>query len=228
MKKTWITLFALLFVLPAAAQEFNLGADLMSRYVWRGTDFGDSFSIQPTLAFSQGGLEVGTWASYAVSPEAADVNEHDLWIGYGIETASGTFGFGVTDYYFPNAGIQFFDFSDNGEGAHWIEPYLSYTGPASFPVSLYAGYFVYNDPDNSLYLEASIPFKVDGVDLAFTTGASGGQSALYGTDKFGIVQVALAASKSVKLTEQFALPLSVSYIVNPYMEKSYLVFGVSF
>lgn len=209
---------------PASAQEFSLGADVVSRYIWRGTDFGESASIQPALAVASGGFEVGTWASYAVNPESAGANEHDIWIGY----TAGPLSFGVTDYYFPNAGVGFFDLSGDGDGAHWIEPYVALTGPESFPLTFFAGYFAHNDPDNSVYLNASYPFSVDGVDLSMGVGASPGKSALYGTDKFGVIDVTLAASKSVPLTDSFALPLSVAYILNPYAETSYLVFGLSF
>ena len=156
------------------------------------------------------------------------MNEHDLWVSYGIATAGGTFTLGVTDYYFPNAGIPFFDFSDGGDGAHWIEPFVGYEGPASFPISLFAGVFAYNDPDHSIYLEASYPFAVDGISLALTAGASAGESALYGTSGFGVVNLGLTASKEVKITDTFALPVNVGYIVNPDMERSYLVFGFSF
>lgn len=211
-------------VMPAAAQDFSLGADIVSRYVWRGSDFGESASIQPALSVSAEGFEVGTWASYAMNPESAGDNEHDIWVGY----TTGPLSFGVTDYYFPNAGVDFFNFKGHGEGAHIIEPYVSLTGPASFPVTVYAGYFAHNDPDNSVYLNASIPFAVDGVDFSFGMGASAIESALYGTDGFGVIDVTLAASKSVPLTDSFALPLSVAYILNPYAEKSFLVFGLSF
>ena len=63
---------------PVLAQELSLGADMVSRYVWRGTDFGQSASIQPDLAYTFGGFEIGTWASYAVNPAASGVNDHDI------------------------------------------------------------------------------------------------------------------------------------------------------
>lgn len=209
------------------AQSFSLGTDIVSRYIWRGTDFGESASIQPALTFSAGGFEIGAWASYAFSPEAADVNENDLWFGYTVETENaGSFSFGVTDYYFPAPGApDFFDYSGDGEGAHWIEPYTSYTGPESFPVTLYGAMFAHNDPDNSVYLEASIPVKVDGVELGLTAGAVGGKSVFYGTDGFAFVNLGLAATKAITLSEQFALPVSVAYILNPDQERSFLVIG---
>ena len=232
--------FALSWSLPASAQEFSFGADIVSRYVWRGVDFGESASVQPALTFSSGGLEIGTWASYATNPGSAGANEHDLWIGY----SAGAFSVGITDYYFPNAEaahdehdhdhdedeepeiIGFFDFSGDGEGGHWIEPYVSFNGTDSFPVTLYAAYMAHNDVDNSLYLNASVPFAVGGIDMSFGIGASAGESGFYGTEGFGIVDMALGASKSIPITDKFELPVSVSYILNPTDEKSFLVFGI--
>ena len=215
--------FALSWSLPASAQEFSFGADIVSRYVFRGIDFGESVSIQPSLAYSSGGLEIGTWASYATNPGSADVNEHDLWIGY----SAGAFSVGITDYYFPNGGVAFSDFSGDGEGAHWIEPYASFGGTDSFPVTLYAAYMAHNDVDNSLYLNASMPFAVGGMEMSFGIGASAGESALYLTEGFSIIDMVLGASKSIPITDNFELPVSVSYILNPTEDKSFLVFGIS-
>lgn len=227
IKRTSLLMWVgLLLASPLHAQEFSLGADVVSRYVWRGTDFGESASIQPSLAFSKGGFEIGTWASYAVNPESAGANEHDLWIGYSIASESGTFSLGATDYYFPNAGVEFFDFSDDG-GAHQIEPYVSYSGPETFPISLWASIFAHNEPDNSVYLEASYPFSLDGTDLGLTVGVVPMESAFYGTTGAAIVNLGLSASRSIPFSDSFSLPISVSYILNPDMETSFLVFGVS-
>lgn len=209
--------------IPAAqGQTINLGADIMSRYVWRGADFGESMSIQPSLSFSSGGLTVGSWGAYAVNPESSGANEHDLYASYAIETSGGTVALGVTDYYFPNSGA-FFDF----DGAHQIEPSLSYSGPESFPISLYGGVFVHNEPDNSVYLEASYPFSIESVDLSVIVGGTPAESGFYGTDSAGIINTSLSASRSIPITDSFSLPVSVSYILNPYAEKTFFVFGVS-
>lgn len=208
----------------ALAQTFNLGADIVSRYIWRGADYGESASVQPALSVSSGGFEVGTWASYAMNPEGAFANEHDLWLSY----TAGPITFGVTDYYFPNAGFDFFDFDGDGEGAHLIEPFMSGSGPASFPFTFFAGYFAHNDPDKSVYLNVGYPFAIDGVDLSFGIGASATESALYGTDGFGIIELNLAASKSIPVTDGFSLPINVAYVLNPYAERSFLVVGLSF
>lgn len=214
----------LITTFPAAAQHFSVGADVVSRYVWRGADYGESASVQPALSFSVEGFEVGTWASYAMNPEGAFANEHDLWLSY----TTGPLTLGLTDYYFPNAGFDFFDFDGDGEGAHLIEPFVSLSGPAQFPITFFAGYFAHNDPDDSIYLNAGYPFAIDGVDLTFAVGASAGESALYGTDGFGIIELNLAASRSIPITDGFALPINVAYVLNPYAERSFLVVGLSF
>ena len=209
-------------------QTISVGADAVSRYVWRGTDFGESLSIQPAVAVATGGFEFGSWASYGANPESAGVNEHDLWIGYTFETkSSGSFSVGVTDYYFPApGGAGFFNFDGDGAGAHWIEPYGSYTGPEEFPITLYGAMFVHNDPDNSLYLETSYPVALDGAELGLMLGAVAGESGFYGTDGFALVNVGIAVSKSIKLNDSIELPVSVSYILNPDNERTFLVFGL--
>ena len=209
------------------AQSFSLGTDLVSRYVWRGADFGESASFQPSLAFDAHGFEVGTWASYSISPDGAGANEHDVWVSYTIEAGrSGSFSLGVTDYYFPAPdGSDFFDFSGDGTGSHWVEPFVRYTGPASFPITLHGAVFVHNDPDHSVYLEAGLPVRVDGVVLGLTAGVVANKSTFYATEGFALVNLGLSATKEIALSEQFTLPVSVAYILNPDQERSFLVIG---
>lgn len=219
---TLVLVALLVLPLTTVAQSFSIGSDLVSRYVWRGTDFGESLSIQPTLEFASGDLAVGTWASYSIAADGSGANEHDIYVSY----TAGPFSFGVTDYYFPGpGGTGFFEFDDGGDGAHWIEPFVSFAPTESF--SLWASVFAYNDPDNSIYLEGSYAFDVQDVSLGLTAGIVPGESAFYGTTDFALVNLGLSASKGVAITEQFSLPISVSYIINPDAERTFLVFGIS-
>lgn len=219
--------------LSAANAQVSFGADVVSRYIWRGIDFGESVSIQPALSFSTGGFEMGSWASYAISPLSSDVNEHDLWASYSVDLGEGALSLMVTDYYFPNAGFGFFDFDGvEGDtvsgGGHWIEPAISYAGGESFPLSLLVGTFVHNDPYNSIYFEAGYPLSVSDVGLDLLVAGTAGKSALYGATGAGLLAVGVTATKEVPLTAQFSLPLSVSYILNPTAERTYLILGFSF
>ena len=212
-----------------ASAQISLGADIVSRYIWRGTDFGESASIQPTLAYGSGNLEIGTWASYSISFDGARANEHDLYLTYTIPVGeSGSLDLGITDYYFPAPrSAKLFNFDGDGGGAHLLELVAGFTGKDSFPISVYAAYMAHNDPDGSLYIESNYPASVGDVDVGLTLALVRGKSALYGVDGSSIVSMGLSASKDLSITEQFSLPLSVAWIVNPTAERSFLVFGIS-
>lgn len=222
------------------AQSVSVGADVVNRYVWRGADFGNAAAIQPDLSFSQGGFTIGSWGSYSLSPGASGSNEHDLYASYSFETnGSGTFSIGVTDYYFPSGdnpltsateeSPDFFNYDSDGDGAHTIEPNLGYSGPDSFPISVYAAINAYNDPDNAVWLEASYPFSVQDVDLSVAIGGTPSDDGGFytGDDQAGITKASLSASKSIEITDGFSLPIMASYYLNPYNEASYFVFGLS-
>lgn len=210
------------------AQDVGLGADVVNRYVWRGIDFGNSASIQPHIEFTTGGFTLGTWASYAISPvennltSSIGATEHDIYVGYSF----GAVSIGVTDYYFPT-GSKFFNFENDGGGSHFVEPNISITGGESFPFTFYGAFNAYNDPDYSIYLEASIPFTVGETELGFTLGAVPQESAYYGTSSVGIININLSAARDLPISEIFSLPLFATYILNPYAEQSYLLFGFS-
>ena len=209
-----------------SAQSFSVGADFMSRYVWRGVDFGESFSIQPTLEFGAGNFSIGSWASYSIAADGSGANEHDLYFSFGL----GPVTLGMTDYYFPGPGTtNFFDFSNGGDGAHFFEVNASVGGTDDFPLSLSANVFVHNEPDNSVYIEASYPFSVEDVDLGVSLGIVPQESAFYGTSNFGVTVLGLTATKEIAITESFSLPVTVMYVVNPTpgVERSFLVFGFS-
>ena len=83
-----------LSAIPADA-GVGFGADVVNRYVWRGTDFGNAVTVQPGMSISHGNIEVGAWSSWAISGGGA--NENDLYASF----SSGPIGITLTDYYFP-------------------------------------------------------------------------------------------------------------------------------
>ena len=99
---------AMIATIPAAAQdkvEAEVGADLVSGYIWRGQDLGN-VSIQPSLSLAYKGFSLSAWGSAGF--EKSDTKELDLTLGYGI----GGFSVSVTDYWF-NGGPGYFHY-----GAH--------------------------------------------------------------------------------------------------------------
>ncbi len=208
----------------AAAQSASIGADVVSRYVWRGVDFGQSMAVQPSLALGYGGLEAGAWGSYSISASGAEANENDLWIAYTLETASGaSFSLGLTDYHFPSPGSDGF----RERSAHTAEASLAFSGPESFPLSLFVGLIV--DDDKPLYIEAGLPLgAVEGIDLGVHAGMVSAASEFYGTDGAAMVNLGVTAGKDWEITDSFTLPVGVAWVVNLDQDRAHLVFSASF
>ena len=219
--------------------SLNAGADIVSRYIWRGLNVNDAINIQPALSLSVSGFSFGFWGSYSLSNNSSEDiygQELDTWIGYNYAFENGmSIGAIVTDYYFANAGIKWGNFNNyddpNGPGAHTIETGLLLRGPNSFPLSLSGYILVYNNAGNNTYFQMDYPVTVAEVPLNFFIGAAGGSEedpGYYGTEKFNVTNIGVKATKSVKITEDYSLPVSVTFLINPRAEISYLVFGLTF
>ena len=190
-----------LLVLSMLYGEVTIGADVVSRYVWRGTDFGNAAAVQPGIETAVGPVTLGAWGSWSISPGPADAsgNECDLY----ASTTVGPVGLTLTDYFFPvyagtdsllNVDIHVFELS---------------AGADVGPVSILAAANVSGDDDNSTYLELTYG--------AFSLGLGNGA---YSTDgEFAPVSLGISASRD---------NFSASYIINPDQETSFLVFGVNF
>lgn len=82
----------------------------------------------------------------------------------------------------------------------------------------------------STYIEAGYDFSVKGVDLTASLGVTP-WTGLYhreGTNGFDVSSVSLKASKEIKVTDSFDLPLFVQCIFSPNQDNVYLVVGMSF
>ncbi len=226
-KLFWYSIVGLIFLIavPTSAQV-SVGVEILSRYVWRGTDYGNSPSFQPSVTLTAGNFKIGTWGAYSFAGSGTPFAEHDLWASLEVTLPVGTIGVIVTDYYYPSAGIEYFNYRGEGRGAHTFEIGATYSGTESFPLGFKTLFNVHNDPDHSVYLEVSYPVNVEGVRALFFGGAALKKSTWYGTARAAIVNVGVTLGRQVKVTEAFSLPLSASFILNPEAEQSYLIVGV--
>ena len=55
--------------------EANVGADLVSSYIWRGQDLGNA-SIQPSISLSYKGISLSAWCTAGLA--WSDTREFDL------------------------------------------------------------------------------------------------------------------------------------------------------
>ena len=104
-KFTLLTVIALMSTNISYSQDF--GADLVSSYVWRGTQFGSGAHIQPYMELGSGNFTAGVWGSFPTSAKGGG-NELDLYLGYDFGPVALT----VTNYTFTGEGGNYAD----GEG----------------------------------------------------------------------------------------------------------------
>lgn len=230
------------------AQELSGGADIMSRYIWRGRDFGNSLSIQPTLEYSYSNFTIGTWGAFSIN---ADVfQEHDIYLSYSFMDM---FSVGVTDYFFPAFPVdniaynnKYFDYGEETTG-HYLEANFGFDGTKSFPISISANVFFYgadvellempnpDDPENpivtrgdkiySTYIELGYSNALGEIDYDIFAGFTPNSGESLYSDDAGLVNLGITVKKEVKISESFSLPVQTSFITNPAQENIYFVFG---
>jgi len=229
MKK--IVLFAMGLVLSSTtlAQdkvETTIKADFVSEYIWRGLKSGD-VAVQPTFGVGFKGLSLTAWGSYGLSNKD-DMKEFDLTLAY----STGGFNIGITDYWFsegldPDA--RYFKYDAHGTN-HLFEANIGYDfGPVA--LQWYTN-FAGNDGLNksgkraySSYFEASVPFRLVTVDWSATAGAVPYATTTYGTTGFAVTNLTLRATKDIKVSKSFSIPIFGQVTANPCAQKAYLVFG---
>jgi len=219
--------------------KLNLGADIVSRYIWRGSDYGKSPSVQPSLSISIANFEAGCWGAIAVTSFYKEV---DLYVKYTLKNFSLTF----TDYYIPSVNgtpaspdNRYFIYDDK-KTAHTFEGSLLYKAGGKFPLWIMGGVFFYGndkrwgchqgkDTTNgtyySSYFEAGYTFNIkeNSVDLylGFTPAAGA-----FG-NKAGIVNCGLTGCRKIRVSGDFELPVKASLIFNPQSSDVYFVFGIT-
>ena len=208
--------------------ETTISGDIMSSYIWRGQVMG-STAIQPTLGVEFKGLSLTAWGSYGLA-DPSDTKEFDLTLAYSV----GGFNIGITDYWF-NAGQdpenRYFKYDAHGTN-HVFEATIGYDfGLASLQWYTNIGG---NDGFNkdgkraySSYVEANVPFKLASVDWTATAGAVPFATDFYGTTGFAVTNVALKATKEIKVTDSFSIPVFGQVVGNPCSKKAYLVLGIT-
>lgn len=231
MKKIVLSAMAVMLGCTAFAQEdgkveTTVSGDVVSSYIWRGQDLG-SMAVQPTLGVGYKGLSLTAWGSYGLA-NPDDVKEFDLTLAYTL----GGMNIGITDYWF-SAGLapagRYFKYDAHGTN-HVFEANIGYDfGPVA--LQWYTN-FAGNDGMNkdgkraySSYFEASVPFKLSAIEWTATAGAVPYATTSYGTTGFAVTNLSLRATKDIKVTDTFSIPIFGQVTANPCSQKAYLVFG---
>ena len=231
MKKIVLFAMGLVMSMTTFAQdeiEATISGDIVSQYIWRGQELG-GVSLQPTLGLAYKGLSLSAWGNVGLT-NPDDTKELDLTLVYTI----GGFNIGITDYW-TNAGLdpdnRYFMYKAHSTN-HVFEANIGYD--FGFASLQWFTNFAGNDGLNkngkraySSYFEATVPFKLASVDWAATAGAVPYATDFYNgwTSGFAVTNVALKASKDMKITDTFSVPVFAQVAANPCTQNAYLVLG---
>ena len=234
--KRFITIISALILSAAALAESPVKvsgtANIQSAYLWRGEKVCE-INFNPILEASIGGF---TAQAFAYLPFDGTYKEIDIDFFYTI----GPWSLHVADYFirFKNSPLKenYFDFNKQTTG-HLLEGILCYT-PASIPVSAKWFTFFFGDwipesdgsrgrPTFSSYLELEAHHDFDTWGRgSFVLGSCilKGPYTAY-TKDFAVIHCELKYTKTLELGA-VKVPLSVSYLVNPYARTSFMNAGV--
>jgi hypothetical protein len=203
-----------------SSSPFSVGLDAVSNYVWRGSKLSGA-SLQPSVKFSKGGFTAGVWGSFGLTSDTTGLipyGEADPYISY---TAPFGLSIGLTDYYLTSADL--FNVSDTA-CSHGVEINAGYT-VKGFSVS--ANYIVNEAPGvgtvgGDTYLQLGYAYK----NFNVFVGAGNGWHT--SDTEFNLCNIGIGATKEIKVSNTFSIPVFGQIIVNPDKEKLYLVVGFTF
>ena len=238
MKRYIILLVFLVTLMPGllandstkVVSPFSASLELTTKYMWRGIEYGTAPTLFPMIGYCYKGFNAFAMGGYAVNGSHQEV---DLGVSY----TANEFSFGVSDYYYPSAVGEkdgYFKLSNRNTG-HWVEAYASWNGK-KIPLWVTVSTYVFGADKNedgkqmySAYAEVGYTHSFnDNNSMSLCVGANLNKS--FYTDYqsgFNVVNINAKYSTAFKFGK-FRLPVSASYILNPYKNKSFLTMSLYF
>lgn len=232
LRKLFVILLVCIPAFAFAQEEekecpFYASLDVASKYIWRGTGFGDAPAVHPTIGYSKGGFDVYVWGAYALDDSYREMN-------IGVSYSFSNFTVELVDYFYPGKGSDFFNFS-NRSTTHSAEVILHYE-PEAVPVHVLVGSTIYGDDKNekgnnafSSYAEVGYTHEFNERNSVEATVGASLNKGYYTDYEKGLSVVNLTAGYTRIFTLwNYDLPVSARYAYNPYLEKSYFALSLSF
>lgn len=214
--------------------NFHAQVDLQTKYIWRGMEMmteGAAPVVFPQINFQSKGLYAYVMGATAINGKYSEV---DLGLSYTYKWLT----IGLNDYYYPTTDSpndKYFDAKAHSTG-HWLEGVVT-VAPENIPVYLtvsnfFAGADKKADGNQaySTYAEMGGHYEfLKDNSLALAVGAAFNKSCYNGYEHdFGICNIEAKYTYTVHFKNDWTLPVSVSYILNPVYEKSFVNCTLSF
>ncbi len=209
--------------------DIEAGLDVVSRYVWRGSQLSDSPNLQPYATLSYGGLSLTGFGSYATSKSFSEIDWTLAYTLHGITLS-------LVDFYNEEEDLALNDFFNwkRANTAHLVETSLAWELPIQkFPLRVTASTLVYGADLNqngnqnlSTYFELLYPFTVKNYELSAFVGGTGNKG--YYADQAAVVNTGISLMRPIEVTDRFAFDLNMCFAVNPRAEDAFFIVGVTF
>jgi hypothetical protein len=203
--------------LPVVSIEANV--DLVSRYIWRGQEYGHAPSIQPGLSVTAKDFTLGAWGAYKLT--GAGDQETDFYLSKDI----GPVNIALWDYWSFNdtSAMNFFNYNRKTT-SHLLEAQVLLSGGETLPFNLLGSYFFYGtDASRSIYFELQYLHPLGQTDIVFFAGFQAKGD--YYAPRATFVNIGCTV-EPVLIADRFKLPIGLSLIVNPDRKSVYLVAGI--
>jgi hypothetical protein len=203
--------------LPDVSIEANV--DIVSRYIWRGQEYGHTPSIQPGLSVTAKDFTLGAWGAYKLTGDGDQ--ETDFYLSKDI----GPVNIAIWDYWSFNdtSAMNFFNYSRKNT-SHLLETQILLSGGETLPFNLLGSYFFYGtDASRSIYLELQYLHSIGKTNIIFFAGYQAKGD--YYAPRATFVNIGCTV-EPVMLTDRFSLPIGISLILNPDRKSVYLVAGI--
>lgn len=219
-----------LYVYSSNKSPIGLSVEVSSKYMWRGIEYGTAPTIFPMISFNKAGFSVFGMGAYAFNGSHQEV---DLGVSYSYKG----FTLGISDYYYPSAvgeNDKYFNFN-NKTTNHSVEAYLNVM-PFRFPLWMTVSTYIFGNDKRldgrqaySSYIELGYNHNFNEKNILSIAAGANMNKSFYTSykGKANVVNVALKYTYNIQI-KTFTLPLSASYIINPYREKSFFTFSASF
>lgn len=209
---------------------FSASLELSTKYMWRGIEYGTAPTVFPMIGYNTHGFNAFAMGGYAINGSHQEV---DLGVSYTAKE----FTVGVSDYYYPSSVGEkdgYFKLS-NRETGHWVEAYATWAG-TKIPLWVTVSTYIFGADKNedgkqmySSYAEVGYTHSfTDDNKISLCVGANLNKS--FYTDNesgFSVVNVNARYSTAFKFGS-FKLPVSASYVLNPYRNKSFFTMSLYF
>ncbi|MCI3937911.1 hypothetical protein MQX03_11920 [Chryseobacterium aahli] len=223
--------------------RLDFTANVQNNHLWRGLIITDKPVVMGNVSYAldkDKNWKVGIWGASSMTDDKDGT--HYKEINYYVQYSNGRLYIGLWDLFNSRnintavASDDIFNYS-NRKTAHIIDLRTNYTFGPAFPLNIEADIMLYGGANAgevvleydgtykknkySTYVQVSYPvIKDKKVNLDAFVGAGfalNDKNFLYGngTNSFDIVNVGVKATKSLKITEHYTLPVSMMAMWNP-------------